>query len=170
MSSKLTRLIAQLDSLTERGKLSMLANILIESGVSTSDVHDACIFNDAHYARNKITGSQWYDLFVMCWKPGQSSTIHDHADSSCALKILEGTASEIGCILTDPEKKYVRKTGISTYNKGQCCAAQDSQIHQIANLSPSQNLITMHIYSPPLKMNVYEFDPCVSMQDMPIIP
>lgn len=168
MFPKLSPILNYLDSLKGRASLSRLESILIESGITADDVASACIFNDSHYARNKISGNDWYDLFVMCWKPGQSSAIHDHRDSSCALKILEGTATEIACELTSPTKNLVRKTRVSKYIQGQCCAAQDNQIHQIANLSASQNLITMHIYSPPLKMSVYDLDPSVHHEDLPL--
>ncbi len=155
----LTSVLNYLNSLTDRADLPRVERILFESGVSVADVASLCIFNDSHYARNKVAEGTWYDLYVMCWKPGQTSKIHDHKDSSCVFKILEGTATEIGCELTSAEKRHVRKTRVTEFTLGECCAAQDAQIHQIANVSPTENLITMHIYSPPLKMSVYEWDP-----------
>ena len=32
---------------------------------------------------------------IICWNEGQSSTIHDHADSHCFMKVLKGSLNEI---------------------------------------------------------------------------
>jgi hypothetical protein len=42
---------------------------------------------------------------------------------------------------------------------GYVCAAEDADIHQVANMQAAgSDLITLHIYSPPIrKMNTYEF-------------
>lgn len=32
---------------------------------------------------------------IICWNEGQSSTIHDHADSHCFMKVLKGSLTEI---------------------------------------------------------------------------
>jgi predicted metal-dependent enzyme (double-stranded beta helix superfamily) len=159
MFPKLVEVIAYLDSLNQRANLSLLEQILLRTEVAPEDVASACKFNDAHYTRNKIAAGEWYDFYVMCWRPGQASAIHDHTDSSCAFKILEGVATEIACELTNPEKRLVRETKVTLFTTEECCVAQDNQIHQIVNASPAVNLVTLHIYSPPLKMGVYEIDP-----------
>lgn len=159
MFPKLTPILEYLESLEGRASLTTLQGLLAKSEMTSKDVASACAFHDGHYARNKISGTAWYDLYIMCWKPGQTSAIHDHTDSSCAFRILEGTATEFGCEMTDSDHRYVKKTYTTHFTAGQVCAAQDSQIHQIANTSTQENLVTMHIYSPPLKMSVYEIDP-----------
>lgn len=32
---------------------------------------------------------------ILCWNEGQASTIHDHADSHCFMKVLKGALTEI---------------------------------------------------------------------------
>lgn len=32
---------------------------------------------------------------ILCWNEGQSSAIHDHADSHCFLKVLKGGLMEV---------------------------------------------------------------------------
>lgn len=158
MHNKIEPLLQYLNSLDKRADLSVLQKIVSESGLLASDVSEHCIFNENHYARNKVSSSPWYDLFIMCWKPGQCSAIHDHTDSSCSFRILKGTATEVVYALTDPEKKRAISTDKRTYQLGQVCSAQDQEIHKISNESSSDELITMHIYSPPLKMSVYDED------------
>lgn len=162
MTPKLQSVLDYLNALKCRSNLVELKELLLQSDVTPADLSEFCKFNDNHYARNKIAGSDWFDFYLMCWKPGQRSAIHDHTDSSCAFKILEGAATEIVCSLVNPELKYVKKVSESNYGVGSCCVAQDREIHQICNLSESANLITLHVYSPPLKMSVYEIDPAES--------
>lgn len=159
MYPKLVPIISFLESLRHRADLQSLESVLRDNPITPKDIITACLFHEKHYCRNKVKGSDWYDLYIMCWKPGQHSTIHDHAESSCALQILQGTATEIACELTNIDKCLVRATNSISYPVHAICATQDSQIHQIRNDSEDQNLITMHIYSPPLKMNIYGFDP-----------
>lgn len=39
-------------------------------------------------------GNGKYNLMILCWPPGLSSNIHDHTDSHCFVKILDGTLRE----------------------------------------------------------------------------
>lgn len=159
---KLCEVIDYLDSLTGKMDLSTLGSLLEKSNTEICDVISVCRFDPQHYQRNKIATGEWYDMLVICWRPGQESTIHDHRDSSCGFKILEGTATEVRYkklanpnpeILNAPE--LVSATESVTYTQGQLCMAEDRDIHKISNLSSDQDLVTLHIYSPPLKMVCY---------------
>lgn len=35
---------------------------------------------------------------LLCWAPGNQSSIHDHADAHCFVKDLEGTLKEVTCM------------------------------------------------------------------------
>lgn len=162
---KLAPLLQYLESLSGKMNLSSVEQLLVESAVETTDLAAACIFDDRHYQRNKIAYSEWFDLLVLCWKPGQASAIHDHAASSCGFKILSGIASEqvyerTGAV--DHDGELVRPIAQRTYHKGKICLAQDRDIHRISNESAQDNLITLHIYSPALHMNVYKIDPSLN--------
>ena len=148
-----------LETLTARADLPILEELLASLRFVPEEFKDVALFHDKHYQRNHISGSDWYDLFLMCWKPGQSSAIHDHAGSSCALKIVSGTATETGYALSKPDSPLVIEGAKRRYFSGSLCLAQDGEIHRISNDSPNENLMTIHIYSPPLRMNVYEIDP-----------
>ena len=65
------------------------------------------------------------------------------------MRVLKGTCTETVFDLTPTGHLFP----VSTHNLsvGQCCATQDADIHQVSNLgSPGEDLITLHIYSPPL--------------------
>lgn len=157
---KLTPLCSYLDSLQARMDLNILEQVLLENQISIDDVTNACVFDEQRYQRNKIGTSAWYDLLVICWRPGQATAIHDHTDSSCGFKILTGTATEVVYEKAE-SSEFVRPVRKSAYAAGELCLAQDLDIHKISNDSATEDLVTLHIYSPPLHMKFYEVEPAL---------
>jgi cysteine dioxygenase len=154
---KLAALIGYLDSLRNRADLNRLSELLTNLDVRRSDIAPACIFGARGYKRNTISRSDWYELLALCWHSGDCTPIHDHQGVSCAFKIIEGDGTEIR-FRTTPSG-LICPTAAVQMNPGYICAALDADIHQVANMQPpGQDLITLHIYSPPIKkMNTYEF-------------
>jgi hypothetical protein len=60
MSAKLVPLLDYLDSLNGRADLKTLQRILHQSGITEEDISEHASFNDNHYARNKISGNDWF--------------------------------------------------------------------------------------------------------------
>ncbi|XP_054167209.1 cysteine dioxygenase type 1-like [Oppia nitens] len=53
-------------------------------------------FDKNRYTRNLVDkGNGKYNLMLLCWSEGQSSSIHDHSDSHCFMKMLSGSLHEI---------------------------------------------------------------------------
>ncbi|MEZ6243218.1 MAG: cysteine dioxygenase family protein [Phycisphaerales bacterium] len=153
-TSKLEPLVEYLDSLTGRADLSTLEGLLADLDVSRADLEPVCTFKNDCYQRNRIKATTWYELVALCWRPGQKSQIHDHASSSCAFRVVEGTVTERRFEKL-PDGK-VRPVAMTTIRPGEICAAQDEAIHEVCNLSDTEDLVTLHIYSPPLNMRTYE--------------
>jgi cysteine dioxygenase len=154
---KLTSIIRYLDSLQARADLNHLATLLATLDVKRCDIAPACHFGARGYKRNTISRSDWYELLALCWHSGDCTPIHDHQGVSCAFKVVEGTGTEIRFRPT-PSGLICPEASIAM-NPGYVCAADDADIHQVANMqAPDHDLITLHIYSPPIsKMNTYEF-------------
>ena len=48
------------------------------------------------YTRNLVhEGNGKFNLMLLCWSPGNQSTIHDHADAHCFVKVLSGQLTEV---------------------------------------------------------------------------
>lgn len=48
------------------------------------------------YTRNLVdAGNGKFNLMIICWGEGHGSAIHDHADSHCFMKMLQGELREI---------------------------------------------------------------------------
>ncbi len=154
---KLGKLVSYLESLNSRADLAVLTRLLTEVDVSRADISESCLFNPGGYKRNTIARSDWFELLALCWRSGHCTPIHDHAGVSCAFKVIEGTGTEIRCIKTP--SGLICPVQTMQMQPGYVCAAEDADIHQVANMqAPGLDLITLHMYSPPIsKMNTYTF-------------
>ncbi len=154
---KLDALIGYLDSVRSRADLGVLAELLSKAEVSRADIAPVCVFGTGGYRRNTIARSEWYELLALCWRSGHSTPIHDHFGSSCAFRVVEGTGTEIRFAKT--ASGLICPAGSVQMDPGYVCAAEDADIHQVANMqAPGVDLVTLHIYSPPIRsMNTYEY-------------
>ena len=88
-------------------------------------------------------------MLVLCWKPGQRTVIHDHNGSQGAVLVQQGVVWET-TFSFDEVNGLAYKSG-REYGIGQVTGADVPDIHQLGNPDVSeQNLVTIHIYSPPL--------------------
>lgn len=46
-------------------------------------------WNDHHYVRNLVSTNEDFELMVICWRYGQGSRVHNHAESHCWLTVLQ---------------------------------------------------------------------------------
>lgn len=154
---KLAEVIDYLDTHGERAKLDVLARLLGKVQVTRADLESVLVFGTHGYRRNRISCSPWYELLALTWRSGHCTPIHDHKGSSCAFRVVEGTGTEIR--YTPTASGLVCPAAINQMEPGYVCAAQDADIHQVLNMqAPGTDLITLHIYSPPIKnMNTYQF-------------
>lgn len=154
---KLAKLIGYLGSLSSRADLSVLTGLLSEVNITRQDILPACIFGTGGYRRNTIAESPWFELLALCWRSGHCTPIHDHAGVSCAFRVIEGTGTEIRFTMTP--SGLICPAATIPMAPGYVCAAADADIHQVANMQPpGVDLITLHIYSPPInKMKTYKF-------------
>jgi cysteine dioxygenase len=152
---KLAPLVAYLEALRGRADLAVLARLLRDADVTRGDIERACVFGMAGYRRNPISRGPWHELLALCWRSGHCTPVHDHEGSSCAFRVVEGHGTEIRFKPT--ASGLACPTEAVDMPPGYICAAQDADIHQVANLQAAgTDLITLHIYSPPIqKMNTY---------------
>ncbi len=153
----LAPVVRYLSSLTARADLRLLSGMLADVDVSRDEIAPSCLFGHKGYKRNTIASSPWFELLALCWRSGDFTPIHDHQGVSCAFKVVAGQGTEIR-FETTPSGLVCPVQSVRM-EPGYICAADDADIHQVANMQgPGQDLITLHIYSPPIKqMNVYQF-------------
>lgn len=147
---KIRPLIRYLDGLTGRASIDRLRELLEQTDIAIEDLHGFVQFDDTHYRRNLVCLGQWYEILVICWQSGQRSPIHNHAKSTCGLKVLAGVCTET--VFDHSPCGQVVALHSTHLTAGHICASQDTDTHQVSNLQPDgENLVTLHIYSPPLR-------------------
>ncbi|HEV3259736.1 MAG TPA: cysteine dioxygenase family protein [Gemmataceae bacterium] len=155
MAKTLDALARYLDDLQGRAPLPQLVAELAELDITCADVADFVRFSDRGYARNLVRAGDWYYLLVLCWKNGQRSPIHDHAGSSCGVRVLRGTLTETRFELA--ANGHVKAVASRDLPAGGVMASADGDLHQVSNLQAgTADLVTLHVYSPPLvRMGTY---------------
>jgi cysteine dioxygenase len=155
VAKNLAGLIAYLEGLEGRASLAELTAEIKELEIDLDDLSDHVRFSSKSYARNLVQGGDWYHLLVLCWRNGQRSPIHDHAGSSCGVRVLRGTMTETRFAFT--ANGHVKALGSADYPVGTVIGSQDSDLHQVSNLQDGdEDLVTLHVYSPPLfRMGTY---------------
>ncbi len=158
--SKLAPLIDYLDTVRDRACLDTLSKLLAGTTVTRQDIAGTCVFGVKGYRRNCISKSPWYELLACCWHSGHRTPIHDHHGVSCAFKVIEGEGTEIR--FRETPSGLICPAATITMPVGYICAANDADIHQVANMqAPGSDLITLHIYSPPItRMRTYDWGHC----------
>jgi cysteine dioxygenase len=155
MSSKLDSLVRFLDTLHGPAEPAELTSVLEEIGLKDTDLAEHIRFADAHYQRNLVHAGRWYHLWVLCWKNGQRSPIHDHRGSGCVVQVVRGTLTQTLCEFAP--NGLVKAVGSDDFPAGSMIISRDSDMHQVSNLQPDDaDLVTLHVYSPPLlRMGTY---------------
>src|SRR5947209_19325797 len=149
MSRRLDPLFAFLDSLDDRAPLSDLVEALERCEVEFDDLASHVRFSERGYQRIPIRGGPWYQAWVMCWRNGQRSPIHDHRGSSCAVRVLHGTLTET--LFEFAPNGHIKATLSHDFEPAAVIGGEDSDVHQVSNLQAGNaDLVTLHVYSPPL--------------------
>lgn len=129
--------------------LEQLDAWLENSAIDREDLLPYIGFKEGNYWRHRVFRNDFVEMLVLCWRPGQRTPIHDHNGSQGAVMVYEGLMWET-TFNFDPGKGLSYKSGCD-YRPGQVTGAAIPDIHQLGNPDVSgQDLITIHIYSPPL--------------------
>ncbi|MGH7826857.1 MAG: cysteine dioxygenase [Candidatus Binatia bacterium] len=138
----------------EIGRLRM-QQILTRVAITQDEIERCSRFNVDDYARNLIYSDQNTEIFLMCWKSGHRSLIHDHGESLGGVKILRGILTET--LFERAPNGMIKAVSSADYHSSDIQIEEPATIHQVSNLQPgASHAISLHIYVPPLsKMNIY---------------
>ncbi len=168
-SSGLEELFEYLDGLSERASIPDLRRLLANLDITPEDVADHIEFCEDRYMRNLVREGPLYHALVMCWRSGQRSPIHNHAQSTCGMRVLGGVLTET--IFERTPCGQLKPVSSVDRTRGQVSVSQDADTHQVSNLqAPGEDLITLHIYSPPLlRMQTFSLTDSTVGEYRPII-
>lgn len=145
----LSALVEALNALTTHPSLKELYDLLKDADFSEDELEPYVGFKAGNYSRHRVFRNEWVEMLVLCWQPGHRTPIHDHNGSHGAVVVQQGVLWET--MFTFDEEKGLRYNSVSEYQPGAVTSADVPDIHQLGNPDVSeQNLITIHIYAPPL--------------------
>jgi cysteine dioxygenase len=138
-----------LDTLTDRPDLARLLEELSRFRIDLDDLSEHLHFAEDSYKRNLVRSAPNYHVWILCWKNGQRSPIHNHAGSACVVRVLRGTLTET--IFEMAPNGHVKASFSRDIAEGSLIGSEDSDIHQASNLQAGDaDLVTLHVYTPPL--------------------
>jgi cysteine dioxygenase len=141
---------ADFDRFAEQVPLHYLQDRLQALPLKRSDVAGYVAFDAAYYQRHRLYEGKAFHALLLCWCSGQRSPIHNHTGSTCFIKVIEGAATEIQFSRSDCGLLFPR--AMKLLHMGEASVCQDHEMHQVGNLqSAGHDLITLHVYSPPLQ-------------------
>jgi len=120
-------------------------------------------FDRYRYTRNLVDeGNGKFNLMLLCWGEGQHSSVHDHSDAHCFMKVLEGSLLETRFAWPDAEAsnsetgeeehvvKPLKEIGTTPLPLNDVCYINDSMgLHRAENNSHTEPAVSLHLYCPP---------------------
>src|SRR6202041_1759661 len=145
----LVSLVDELDA--RKGVLdeSTVRQLLIQATLDWPEVAPYVEPRADTYARQWVVRRENYEVLVLTWSPSQGSVAHDHAGSICGLKVVQGCLTEQ--LFEKMPDGRVQKTTATRVGPQEITVDPGVVIHSLANGATNELLVTVHIYSPPLR-------------------
>jgi cysteine dioxygenase len=118
---------------------SMQSLIDIATQTIPNDLGKYKIFNQTTYKRNLVYRDNLLEVFVLCWRRGQTTPYHLHPNRGCVYKIISGTLKET-IKHGDTNCKRILREGDYGYI--------DNQIGSHQMECVSEETVSLHFYSP----------------------
>jgi cysteine dioxygenase len=155
VTDDLQAMFGYLDRLTTKPDLARLVDDLSRFEIDLDDLSGHMHFGESSYRRNLVRAAPNYHAWLLCWKNGQRSPIHDHRGSACVVRVLRGTLTET--LFEVAPNGQIKATFSRDFAQGSLMGSEDTDIHQVSNLQADDaDLVTLHVYTPPLnRMNTF---------------
>jgi len=148
-SFSFSELSSALQELKSVPSLVEINQLIARTTFDASEVGAYLGFKTGNYSRHRVMKTEFVEMLVLCWKPGQRTPIHDHNGSHGAVFVQRG-------ILWETIFDYDAETGLGykshrELRTGGLTGSEIPDIHQLGNPDVSGcDLVTIHIYAPPL--------------------
>ena len=145
-----------------REHIAQISELLSSMRFNQAEFSRYLNFRDDHYTRNLVgydvpqgASRAKFTALILCWDKGQMSPIHDHAGSSCWVKVLKGQLREVRYEYRtddDAERRGKELAVLSdrTFEPESVAYINDTQgVHAMGNPNSDSVTVTLHIYAPP---------------------
>jgi uncharacterized NAD(P)/FAD-binding protein YdhS len=132
--------VRSLDQTSEHTPRTLAA--ALNRPLTIDDVAPWIRFDAKNYLRNLVERSGHWELRLLCWRPGQTSSLHGHGPAACAFRVIRGSATE--AILGERDRVWAPGDVVEETRRG--------LVHQVGNAG-ADSLVTLHAYSPQLPVD-----------------
>ncbi|MBK9273979.1 MAG: cysteine dioxygenase family protein [Flavobacteriales bacterium] len=129
--------------------------VLRAADLSSEELAAAATWNGRHYTRNCLLRTESFELMLICFEPGQSTSIHDYGGEEGWVKPVQGELIEERFkvnpddTLVCTEERRITGDEVSHLPKG-------ASIHRFTNPLPMR-VMSLNLYARPLRSwNVYD--------------
>lgn len=145
----LASLVATIESAESVPSLPEIFQWLENATISSDELEPYTGFKDGNYWRHRVCRTEFIEMLVLCWRPGQRTPIHDHNGSHGSVMIWKGVLWET--IFSFDAVEGLQYQSARELQAGSVTGSEIPDVHQLGNPDVSgQDLITIHIYAPPL--------------------
>uniref|UniRef100_T1H7F3 Cysteine dioxygenase n=1 Tax=Megaselia scalaris TaxID=36166 RepID=T1H7F3_MEGSC len=145
---------------TDYVDIEMVNHIMLSYKSDPSEWRKFAKFDRYKYTRNLVDGGNGkFNLIILCWGEGHASSIHDHSDSHCFMKMLQGQLTETKFEATEWKERFqqsnskaceLQEIGKTTIGTNDVCYINDNiGLHQVENPSHTDTSVSLHLYCPP---------------------
>ncbi len=107
-------------------------------------------FDEDRYVKILLERTAEYEIFMICWKSGQSTPIHDHPEGGCWMQVVQGALEEVEYAL--PTMCHM---GVQRLDVGSTGFKQGNVV--LHSIRAIEDTISLHLYMPPhYKANIYD--------------
>lgn len=147
--SALVQLICQLEGYRRPLRLDELVHVTQMVELARPDLQPYISFLEQTYGDQPVYARDRFEIRCLCWQSRQQSSVHDHRGSRCCVRVVEGVLTNADFARASDGR--VKRVCTDTFHCGDVLAREDRQVHQVRNAQPpAHELVTLHIYSPPL--------------------
>jgi cysteine dioxygenase len=87
---------------------------------------------------------------ILCWAESQGSSIHNHTNSHCFMKCIQGKLIETKYAWPKDDEEPMHMISRTELKEGEVAYINDSiGLHRVENPSHTDTAITLHLYVPP---------------------
>lgn len=145
----LASLVATIESADAVPTLPEIFQWLENATITSAELQPYTGFKEGNYWRHRVCRTEFIEMLVLCWRPGQRTPIHDHNGSHGGVKIWKGVLWET--TFDYDALKGLQYKAARELQAGSVTGSEIPDVHQLGNPDVSgQDLITIHIYAPPL--------------------
>ena len=101
------------------------------------------------YTRNCIYKDDQFEILLLCWRPGQQTSIHGHDGEDCWVYMIEGEITEV--FYTLDVDNYLRKVRSHQILPNQLTFMNDKLGYHKLSSSNHFSSVSLHVYAKPIE-------------------